>query len=113
MVSAGLPLPRHGFRHLSRLQPCFTVLPRTDFQIFPESAASSYSAGSFQISIQQELAEIRLIEVSSRQRDFPPPTFAASRKGHSPSWTKPVPLSPLITLAAARFHLFTSAAEGG
>ena len=113
MFFAGLPLPRHGFRHLSCPQPCFTFPPRTDFQIVSESVASSYSAGPFQISIQQELAEIRLIEVSPRQREFLPPTFAASRKGHRPSWAKPIPLSPLITLAAARFQLLTSAVEGG
>ena len=66
MLFAGIPLPRHGFRHLSSPQPCFTFPPRTDFQIVPESAASSYSVGSFQISVKQELAEIRRIETSLR-----------------------------------------------
>ena len=51
--------------------------------------------------------------MSPRKREFLPPTFAASRKGHRPAWAKPVPLSPLITLAAARFQLLTSAVEGG
>ena len=113
MSVAGIPLPRHGFRHLSCPQPCFTFPLRTDFQIVPEPAAASYSAGSFQISVQQELAEIRRIEVSPRQREFLPPTFAASRKGHRPAWAKPVPLSPLITLAAARLQLLISAVDGG
>ena len=31
MLVAGIPLPRHGFRHLSSPQPCFTFPPRTDF----------------------------------------------------------------------------------
>ena len=113
MSVAGIPLPRHGFRHLSCPQPCFTFPHRTKFQIVPEPAAASYSAGSFQISLQQELAEIRRIEVSPRQREFLPPTFAASRKDHRPAWAKTVPSSPLITLAAARFQLLISAVEGG
>ena len=57
MLVAGIPLPRHGFRHLLSPQPCFTFPPRTDSQIVPESAASSYSVGSFQISVKQELAK--------------------------------------------------------
>ena len=113
MVVAGIPLPRHGFRHLSCPQPCFTFPPRTDFHIVPESAASSYRVGSFQISVQQELAEIRRNEVPLPQREFLPPTFAASRNGHRPIWAKPASLSPLVTLAAARFQLLTSAVEGG
>ena len=90
MLVAGIPLPRHGFRHLSSPQPCFTFPPRTDFQIVPESAASSYSVGSFQISVKQDLAEIRRIETSLPQREFLPPTFAASRKGHRPVRAKSV-----------------------
>ena len=111
MLFAGIPLPRHGFRHLSSPQPCFTFPPRTDFQIVPESAASSYSVGSFQISVKK--AEIRRIETSLPQREFLPPTFAASRKGHRPAWAQAIPLSPLVTLAAARFQLLTSEADGG
>ena len=82
MSVAGIPLPRHGFRHLSCPQPCFTFPLRTDFQLVPEPVAASYIAGSFQISVQQELAEIRRIEESPQQREFLPPTFAASRKCH-------------------------------
>ena len=112
MSVAGIPLPRHGFRHISCPPPCFPFPHRMDFQIVQKPAAASYSAGSFQISVQQELAEIRRIEVSPRQRKFLPLTFAASRKGHRPAWAKPVPLSPLITLAAARFQLLISVVEG-
>ena len=54
-----------------------------------------------------------VVEVSLPQREFLPPTFAASRKGHRPVWAKPASLSPLVTLAAARFQLLTSAVKGG
>ena len=43
------------------------------------------------------------------------PTFASSRKGDSPAWANPLPLSSLVTLtlSAARFRPLQSDAEGG
>ena len=113
LASVGLPLPRHGFRHLARSQPRFTFPPRSDFEIVLEDGASSYTTGAFQVMMQNELTEIRRVELLHRRQEFLPPRFAASRKGTPPAWARSISLAPLITLPAARFRLLSCDAEGG